>query len=104
MNLYPTKATFHVAIAGAAMVAVGIAARGAAIVAFGSGIVLAVAIGRALALATVTRLRSAGFDLRWLTPGRVARTATGVPLELHLEIRNWGAGTVRVTSLRPVSS
>ncbi len=104
MNLYPTKATFHVAIAGAAMVAVGVAARGAAIVAFGGGVVLAVAIGRALALASVTRLRSAGFDLRWKEPSRVVRTATGVDVELHVEIRNWGAGSVRVTSLRPLTS
>jgi uncharacterized protein (DUF58 family) len=104
MNLYPTRATFHVAMAGAATVAVGIAARAPAIVAFGSGIVLAVAVGRALALATVTRLRSAGFDLRWMTAGRFVRTSTGVEVELSVEIRNWGAGSVRVTSLRPLTS
>jgi uncharacterized protein (DUF58 family) len=104
MNLYPTKATFHVAIAGAAMVAVGVAARSSAIIAYGGGMVLAVAIGRAIALATVTRLRSAGFDLRWMHPGRLARTATGVEIELQVEIRNWGASSVRVTSLRPLTS
>jgi uncharacterized protein (DUF58 family) len=104
MNLYPTKATFHVAIAGAAMVAVGIAARAAPIVAYGGGIVLAVALGRAIAFATVTRLRSAGFDLRWIESGRLVRTPTGVAVELHVEIRNWGASSVRVTSLRPLTS
>ena len=44
MNLYPTRATFHVAVAGAAMVAVGVAARASVIVAFGGAVVLAILV------------------------------------------------------------
>ena len=45
MQLHPTRATFQVALAGAAMVAVGVAAKVAPAVAFGGAMLLE--IGRA---------------------------------------------------------
>jgi uncharacterized protein (DUF58 family) len=104
MNLYPTRATFHVAVAGAAMVAVGVAARAGVIVAFGGAVVLAIAMGRAIALAGVTRLRSAGFEMQWIAPGRLARTSRGREVTLELELRNRSAETVRAAALRAVAS
>jgi uncharacterized protein (DUF58 family) len=104
MTLYPTKAAFHAAVAGAAMLAVGIAARASSIVTYGSGMVLALAVGRIVALAVVTRLRSAGFDLKWMAPHRFVRAAVGTEIELELEIRNWGTSSVRAMNLRALAS
>ena len=58
MQLYPTRSTFHVAIAGAGLVALGAAARLAPVVAFGGAMLLAVALGRAIALVAVALIRT----------------------------------------------
>jgi uncharacterized protein (DUF58 family) len=104
VNLYPTRATFHVAVAGAAMVAVGVAARAGVIVAFGGAVVLAVAVGRVFAHAAVTRLRVAGFEMQWIAPGRLARTSRGSEVTLDIELRNRGTEAVRAAQLRAVAS
>jgi uncharacterized protein (DUF58 family) len=104
VQLHPTQATFHVALAGAAMIAVGVAGRVAPAVAFGGAMVLAVAIGRAVALATVTRLRTAGFEMVWNAPRRVARTARGGTISLQAELRNRGVNDARGVNLRAVAS
>lgn len=104
MQLYPTRATFHVAIAGAAMVALGVALRIAPMVAFGGAMILAVAVGRAFALASVTRLRGAGFEMVWSTKGRVSRVARGEDLVLRAELRNRGTDDVRGLTIRPLVS
>jgi uncharacterized protein (DUF58 family) len=104
MILYPTKATFHVAVAGAAILATGIAARASSIVGYGAGIVLALAAGRVIALVVVTRLRTAGFDLKWVAPSRLVRAAVGAAIELEFEIRNWGTNCVCATGLRLLGS
>ncbi len=66
--------------------------------------ILAVAIGRAAALATVTRLRTAGFEMVWNTPKRVMRTSRGGVLKLEAELRNRGSSDARGVNLRPVVS
>jgi uncharacterized protein (DUF58 family) len=104
MQLHPTRATFHVALAGAALVAVGVAARMAPVVAFGGAMVLAVAAGRALALATVTRLRVSGFEMVWSSSRRVSRVPRGGEVKLEAELRNRGADDARGVSLRAVAS
>ncbi len=104
MNLYPTRATFHVAVAGAAMIAVGVAARTSVVVAFGGAIILAVAIGRAIAHAGVSRLRAAGFEMQWVAQDRLARTSRGDEVVLEVELRNRGAETVRAAGLRALAS
>ena len=75
-----------------------------AIVAFGGAMLLAVAAGRALAQGAVTRLRTAGFEMVWSTPKRVARTARGGVIELEAELRNRGIDDVRGVALRVLSS
>lgn len=104
MQLHPTRATFQVALAGAAMVTVGIAAKVAPVVAFGGAMLLAVVLGRALALGTVTRIRSSGFEMVWSSSRRVTRTSRDVEIELVGELRNRGFDDARGVNLRPVVS
>lgn len=104
MQLHPTRPAFHVALAGAAMIAVGVAAREAAICAFGGAMVLAVALGRVLAHATVARIRSSGFEMVWTTTRRVSRTARGGEIILEAELRNRGSDDARAVNVRPIVS
>ncbi len=104
MQLHPTRSTFHVAVAGAGLVALGAAARLAPVVAFGGAMLLAVALGRAIALVAVTRLRAAGFEMVWTGPTRVQRVARGATVVLEAELRNRGADTVRGVAIRPLVS
>ncbi len=104
MQLHPTRATFHVAIAGAGLVALGAAARLAPVVAFGGAMLLAVAVGRALALVSVTRLRTAGFEMVWTAAARVHRVSRGGSIVLEGELRNRGGEAVRGVALRPLAS
>lgn len=104
MQLHPTRATFQVALAGAAMVAVGVAAKVSAAVAFGGAMLLAVTLGRALALSTVTRIRASGFEMVWATTRRVTKGARDEEIVLEAELRNRGFDDARGVSLRPVAS
>ncbi|MBS2020759.1 MAG: DUF58 domain-containing protein [Deltaproteobacteria bacterium] len=104
MQLHPTRATFQVALAGAAMVAVGVAAKVSAAVAFGGAMLLAVTLGRALALSTVTRIRASGFEMVWGTTKRVTRVERNGEVVLEAELRNRGFDDARGVSLRPVAS
>jgi uncharacterized protein (DUF58 family) len=104
MELHPTRATFHVAVAGAGLIALGTAARLPPVLAFGGAMLLAVAVGRAVALAAVTRLRAAGFEMIWRGPTRVHRVARGSPLRVQAELRNRGRDPVRGVALRAIAS
>ncbi len=104
MQLHPTRATFQVAVAGAIVVATGIAVKVGPAVAFGGAMLLAVAVGRALALATVTRLRASGFEMVWTNADRVSRAARGETLVLEAELRNRGVDDARGVNLRAVAS
>ncbi|HEX4445475.1 MAG TPA: DUF58 domain-containing protein [Polyangiaceae bacterium] len=104
MQLYPTRSTFHVAVAGAGLVALGCAARLAPVTSFGGAMLLAVALGRAIALLSVTRLRAAGFEMVWTGPTRVRRASRDQPIVLEGELRNRGNAHVRAVGLRPLAS
>ncbi len=104
MNLYPTRETFHVALAGAALVALGSAARDATLVAFGGAMILAVGVGRAFASVAVSRLRSAGFEMVWGRSSRVERVGRGETFTLPVELRNRGTDDVRGVTIRPLAS
>jgi uncharacterized protein (DUF58 family) len=104
MELYPTRSTFHVAVAGAGLVALGAAARLSPVAAFGGAMLLAVAMGRALALLGVTRLRASGFEMVWADSARVRRVAAGATLVLDAELRNRADEPVRAVAIRPVAS
>jgi uncharacterized protein (DUF58 family) len=104
VQLHPTRSTFHVAVAGAGLVALGAAARLAPVVAFGGAMLLAVAFGRAIALVTVTRLRASGFEMVWVGPARVHRVPCGGSVVLEAELRNRGTDAMRGVALRPLLS
>jgi len=104
VQLHPTRATFQVALAGAAMVAVGVAAKVSAAVAFGGAMLLAITLGRALALSTVTRIRASGFEMVWTMTRRVTRLERDEEVVLHAELRNRGVDDARGVNLRPVAS
>jgi uncharacterized protein (DUF58 family) len=104
LQLHPTRSTFQVALAGAALVAVGVAAKVSAAVAFGGAMLLAVTLGRALALATVTRIRASGFEMVWGTTKRVSRGVRGDEIILEAELRNRGFDDARGVNVRPVAS
>ena len=104
MQLYPTRSTFHVAVAGAGLLAFGVAERLAPVAGFGGAMLLAVAIGRAVATLAVVRLRAAGFEMVWTGKTRMHSVALGVPVVLEGELRNRGAGPVRAVGLRPIAS
>jgi len=78
--------------------------RSAAVTAFAGAMILAIAIGRAAALATVTRLRTAGFEMVWSTPKRVVRTTRAASVEFDAELRNRGVDDVRGVGLRVIAS
>jgi uncharacterized protein (DUF58 family) len=86
------------------MVAVGIAAKVSAAVAFGGAMLLAVTLGRALALSTVTRIRASGFEMVWGMSRRVTRIDRGGEVVIEAELRNRGFDDARGVSLRPVAS
>jgi len=104
VNLYPTRATLQVAIAGAAMTAAGVALHHAAPAAFGSAVLLAIALGRALSHLSSTRLRQAGFEMVWAPGSRVVKLARGETIVLEVELRNRGTERVRAAALRAVAS
>ncbi|AKU99454.1 putative MEMBRANE PROTEIN [Labilithrix luteola] len=104
MQLHPTRATFQVALAGAALVAVGVAEKVAPAVAFGGAMILAVTLGRALAMSTVTRIRASGFEMVWSTSKRVTKASRDVEIVLEAELRNRGFDDARGVNLRPVAS
>ncbi|MCL2824647.1 MAG: DUF58 domain-containing protein, partial [Polyangiaceae bacterium] len=107
MQVFPTKPTTHLAIAGGIILLAGFIARQPAIIAWGAAILLAVAIARATALASISRIRRAGFEMLWSTtePEHNVRTAPrGTEIELQAEVRNRDSRAARYVHLRPIAS
>lgn len=104
MQLYPTRATFHVAVAAIGLVTLGTTARIAPVVAFGGAMLLAVALARAVARVGVTRLRKAGFVMGWASPRRVHRVHAGGRLVIRSELYNRSPLTLRASGMRPIAS
>ena len=104
MQLYPTRRTFHVAVAGIGLVTLGASARLSPVVAFGGAMLLAVAFGRALAQMSIARLRAAGFEMVWAESQRVRRVSLGAEVVLRGELRNRGDELARAVRIRPIAS
>lgn len=104
MQLYPTRTAAHLAIAGLAVVGVGVAARVPAIVGWGGAMLLAIAVARAVTLVSVARIRAAGFEMLWSRPKRVLRTARGSTIEIEAEVRNRDTLAARYVKLRAIAS
>jgi uncharacterized protein (DUF58 family) len=104
VQLHPTRPTLHVAVAAAALIALGATARLAPVVAYGGAMLLAVALGRAWALVAVTKLREAGFEMVWTGGTRIHRIARGASVRLEAELRNRSEEAVACVGLRPIVS
>jgi uncharacterized protein (DUF58 family) len=104
VQLYPTRKTFDVAIAATGLITLGTAARLAPVVAFGGAMLIAIAVGRAITLLGVTRLRAEGFEMIWTGPARVHRAARGAPLVLGCEIVNRSLQNVRMDGIHAIAS
>jgi uncharacterized protein (DUF58 family) len=104
MQLFPTRSTVHVALAGLATVTAGMVLRVPAVVAWGGAMIAGVALARASAKLSVLRLRAAGLEMVWRTTKRVRRVARTATVEVKVELRNRDARPVRFASLRAVAS
>lgn len=113
MKLYPTGPTLHVAMAGTTMVILGVVLKNLPMIGFGGAMVTAVALGRAVAEATVNQLRRAGFEMIWRDPqananargrGMITEVSRNASCELFIELRNRSDADVRGVTLRPIAS
>ena len=104
MQVYPTRPALHLALAGGLVVLAGVISREVALVAWGGGIVFAMAIARAAALVSVSRIRGAGFEMLWTGDKRVVSVARGAEVEIEAEVRNRDSRAARYVHLRPVAS
>ncbi|MCU0692251.1 MAG: DUF58 domain-containing protein, partial [Polyangiaceae bacterium] len=103
MQVYATRPAFHLALAGGLLVLAGVVAREAAVLAWGGGIVFALALARASALVSVMRIRGAGFEMLWTGEARLATVARGSEVQLDAEVRNRDSRAARYVHLRPVA-
>src|SRR5262245_47550317 len=104
MQVYPTRTAAHLVIASVAVAAVGLVAQSPAIVGWGGGILLAVAVARAVTLVSVARIRAAGFEMLWTGPKRVMRSVRGGTIEIEAEVRNRDSRAARYVKLRAIAS
>jgi len=104
VNLYPTRPAAHVAIAGLAVVSVGVITQQATLVGWGGAMLVAVAIARAVTLVSVSRIRAAGFEMLWVGTKRMVRTGRGGVVQLEAEVRNRDTLAARYVKLRALHS
>jgi uncharacterized protein (DUF58 family) len=104
VQVYPTRPALHLAFAGGLVLVVGIVAQQPAILAWGGAVLVAVVLARAAALASVSRIRGAGFEMLWTGDRRVVTIPRGSEVELDAEVRNRDSRAARYVHLRPVAS
>lgn len=104
MQLHPTRPAVHVALAGIAVMAVGVATRSPAVLAWGGALAMGIAVARAATLVSVARIRAAGFEMLWTGERRVERVFRGGTVVLAAELRNRDSLAARFVELRPVAS
>ncbi len=104
MRLFPTRPALDVAVAGAAVVLAGILLFQPAIIAGGGALIVGLSVGRAITLLTVSRVRSAGFEMVWRGTGRSLRLHRGQPSAILAEVRNRDTRAARYVQLRVIAS
>ncbi len=104
MQLHPTRTAVDLTIAAILVMAVGLFAEKAAIVAWGGALLLGLMVARAVTLLGVARVRNAGFEMLWQERRRSARIGCGEVVELSAEVRNRDDRAARYVQLRSLHS
>jgi uncharacterized protein (DUF58 family) len=104
MTIYPTSTGIHMAVVALLGCAVGLLLRAAPVVAWCGAMMLGLALARAVTLLSVARIRTAGFEMLWSTPGRVVQLPRGATIVLDGEIRNRDSLAARFDRLRVLAS
>ncbi|MFO0659480.1 MAG: DUF58 domain-containing protein [Polyangiaceae bacterium] len=102
--MVPTRHAVHVALAGAVAAGVELVTGQAALVAWGASMVVGIAIARAATLASVTRIRAAGFEMLWHGSVRTVKAVRGREIVLEAEVRNRDTLAARFVGLRAIGS
>lgn len=104
MQIHPTRSAVDLAVAGIFVVGVGVVTTQPTITAWGSAMLIGLAVARAVTLVSVTRIRTAGFEMLWRGSARLVRVARGQSVELLAEVRNRDNRAARYVALRPIGS
>jgi uncharacterized protein (DUF58 family) len=104
VQLFPTRPAIHVAVAGLGAIAVGMAARVPAAVAWGGAMIAGLALSYAVTRLSVMHLRAAGLEMIWRTSRRVRHVARGAVFEVTAELKNRDVAQVSYVALRAVAS
>ncbi len=104
MQIHPTRASVDLAMTGIAGMVVALIAQQPALLAWTGGLVVGLALARAVTQVTVARVRAAGFEMLWRDEQRVVRVARGQVVTLRAEIRNRDSLAARYVELRAVAS
>jgi uncharacterized protein (DUF58 family) len=100
MLLKPSAQAIALWLGGLCIISVGIFLRLPAVVAWGVGLWVGVALARALTQLRCAKVRRAGFEMRWRDPERSLRVARSQTVVLHAEIINRDRRAVRCTRIR----
>jgi uncharacterized protein (DUF58 family) len=104
VQLFPTRPAVHVAVAALGAMAVGMAARLPAAVAWGGAMIAGLAWAYAVTRLSVLHLRAAGLEMVWQASRRVRHVARGSVFEVTAELRNRDVAPVDYVALRAVAS
>jgi uncharacterized protein (DUF58 family) len=103
VHLHPTRSAVDIALVGIAVAAVGVVFQRPAILAWGSALLIGLAIARAVTVLSVATIRTSGFEMLWREAARTCRIARGQTVELEAEVRNRDTRAARYVALRTVA-
>ncbi|HEY2408320.1 MAG TPA: DUF58 domain-containing protein [Polyangiaceae bacterium] len=104
MQVHPTRTSVDLAITGLSTVLAGLVLQQAVIVAWGSSLLVGLALARAVTEIGVARIRGAGFEMLWREKPRTVRVARAEAVEIQAEVRNRDSRAARFSGLRAVAS
>ncbi len=104
MRIYATVPAFHVVLASASLLALGLATRAAPIIAVATAMMTAVAAARALSFMTVAQVRARGFEMTWATRLRVIRLGRGQGTSIDAAIWNKSDYELKAVQIRVLAS
>jgi uncharacterized protein (DUF58 family) len=104
LQVHPTRTSIDLAATALVGVAVGLVLQSGAVVAWAGALLLGLALARAVTEVSVSRIRSAGFEMLWRGEARTARAARGEVLEIEAEVRNRDSRAARFVGLRAIAA